>query len=176
MSVSGLKLENPSNSEILVKILYRLLKNRTVSARTFYFEPPCMSQSETKKHSTLDHRRTWQQLVNDKSCSSFFMVAIRIRSWILDHFPGFFAISRYGVNWHFAAFLQKWWTDFDEIFEGVEMHGSMINRLHFWAYLSRAHYYKSYIVNSMKACTAKSTENLTLTLYPNSNPKMWIKM
>jgi len=30
---------------------------------------------------------------------------IRILSYIWDHLPGFFAISGYGVNWHFVAYL-----------------------------------------------------------------------
>jgi len=41
---------------------------------------------------------------------------VTILSWLLDNFPGFFATGRYGVNWHFAMYLGKLWTDFDEIF------------------------------------------------------------
>jgi len=37
-------------------------------------------------------------------------------SFVEDHFPGFFTISRYGVSWHFAVCLSKLWTNFDEIY------------------------------------------------------------
>jgi len=46
----------------------------------------------------------------------YILVTIQILSWILDHFPGFFTISRQGVNWHFAVCLSKLVMNYDEVF------------------------------------------------------------
>jgi len=40
-------------------------------------------------------------------------MAIHSILWILDDKPGFVAIRKYGINWHFAAYLSKLWLDFD---------------------------------------------------------------
>jgi len=45
-------------------------------------------------------------------------------------FPVLFSISRQGINWYFAVYLSKLWTDFDENFWNGER-GPATSRLDF---------------------------------------------
>jgi len=49
--------------------------------------------------------------------------------WILDHNAGFFAIRKYGAKWQPAVYLDKLWSNFDEILRRWRVAQGQISRI-----------------------------------------------